>query len=190
MKCFPVFTCSTDRDCYGNGYCKTKVCICLPDYEYALDCSVYGCKFFKLNCSFKYITNQRKKVFLNSSLEDYLFSWSSMIVHLRNKINQTKVFFINKKLKKSFYFLTCILPNHTPHEITKEFWKNRQFKNITAGFLLRCQHSLQWEICLICHWNIDSWKQKLSFGYVMVTKSNQKNHLDTTQTTFSKDNNY
>ena len=174
MKCFPVFTCSTDRDCYGNGYCKTKVCICLPDYEYALDCSVYGCKFFKLNCSFKYITNQRKKVFLNSSLEDYLFSWSSMIVHLRNKINQTKVFFINKKLKKSFYFLTCILPNHTPHEITKEFWKNRQFKNITAGFLLRCQHSLQWEICLICHWNIDSWKQKLSFGYVMVTKSNKK----------------
>ena len=33
-------------------------------------------------------------------------------------------------------------------------------------------------------------KQKLSFVYVMVSKYNQKNHLDTTQTTFSENNNY
>ena len=61
-----------------------------------------------------------------------------------------------------------------PHEITKEFWKDSHFENVRADFLLRCQNSLRWEICLICHWNIDSWKQKLSLGCVMVPKSNQK----------------
>ena len=30
-------------------------------------------------------------------------------------------FFINEKFKKIFHFFTCILPNHVPHEITKEF---------------------------------------------------------------------
>ncbi len=83
-------------------------------------------------------------------------------------------FFINEKLKKKSYFFTCILPDYVPHEITKEFWKNCHFENMTAGFLLRCQSSLRWEICMICHWNISSWKQKLSFGYVMVPKNNQK----------------
>ena len=45
---------------------------------------------------------------------------------------------------------------------------------MTAGFLLKCQNSLWWEICLICHWNIDSWKEKLSFWYVMVLKNNKR----------------
>ena len=82
---------------------------------------------------------------------------------IRQKFYQ---FFINKKFKKILYFLICILPNYAPHEITKEFWKNSQFENMMTDFLLRCQNSLRWEICLICHWNIDSWKQKLSFGCV------------------------
>ena len=90
---------------------------------------------------------------------------------IRQKIHQ---FFINKKLKKIFHLFTCILPNYVPHKITKCFWKNSQFEYMMAGFLLSCHNSLRWEICLICHWNIDSWKQKLSFGYVMVQKSNQK----------------
>ena len=37
-------------------------------------------------------------------------------------------YFINKKLKKPFYFLSCILPNYVPHEITKEFWKKNKIK--------------------------------------------------------------
>ena len=53
-------------------------------------------------------------------------------------------FFINKKLKKIFYIFTCILPNYVPHEITKEFWKNSHFENITAGFILRSQNLLWW----------------------------------------------
>ena len=90
-------------------------------------------------------------------------------------------------MKKIPYFFTCILPNYVPHEITKIFWKNSQFENMIAGFLLRWQNSLRWEICLISHCIIDSWKQNLSFGYVMVQKRNQKKHLDATKTTFSKD---
>ena len=83
-------------------------------------------------------------------------------------------FFINEKFKKIFYSFTYILPNYVPLEFTKEFWKNSHFENVRADFLLRCQNSLRWDICLICHWNIDSLKQKLSFGYVMVPKNNQK----------------
>ena len=90
---------------------------------------------------------------------------------IRQKFYQ---FFINEKFKKLLYFFICILPNYVPHEITKDFWKNSHFENVRADFLLRCQNSLRWEICLICHWNIDSWKQKLSFVYVMVSKYNQK----------------
>ena len=42
---FPlVFTCKNDKDCYGHGYCKARICECLPNYEYAQDCSHYGCK--------------------------------------------------------------------------------------------------------------------------------------------------
>ena len=65
-------------------------------------------------------------------------------------------FFINEKLKNLIYFFTCILPNYMPHEITKEFWENSHFQNMTACFLQRCQNSLRWEKLLICHWNIFS----------------------------------
>ena len=59
------------------------------------------------------------------------------------------------------------------HDISKDFLKNSHFENMTAGFLLRCKNSLWWEISLICHWNNDSWNQKLSFVYVMVPKNYQ-----------------
>ena len=40
------------------------------------------------------------------------------------------------------------------HESLKELWKNSHFENLRTGFLLRCQNSLRWEICLICCWNV------------------------------------
>ena len=63
------------------------------------------------------------------------------------------------------------------HDIIKEFWKNMHFENMTAGFPLGCQNSLRKEIRLICHRNIDSWKQN-------------KHDVDTMLTTFCKNNNY
>ena len=54
----------------------------------------------------------------------------------------------------------------------KRIWKISHFENMTDGLLQRNQISLRWEICLICHWNIDSWKQKMFFRYVMDPKNN------------------
>ena len=72
--------------------------------------------------------------------------------------------FITKKFKNRFYFFTCILPDYVSNDSPKEFKKNKHFENMRAVFHLRCQNPLRWEIRLICHWNIDSWKQNLSFG--------------------------
>ena len=39
------FTCKNDKDCHEpNGYCHVGECKCLPNYEFELDCSMYGCK--------------------------------------------------------------------------------------------------------------------------------------------------
>ena len=81
--------------------------------------------------------------------------------------------FFDKKIWNFVYFFTCILPNHMAHNILKDFLKKSLFANMTAGFLLTCQKSLRREISLICHWNIDSLKQKLSFVYGMVPKYDQ-----------------
>ena len=51
------------------------------------------------------------------------------------------------------------------HESSKEFWKSKHFESIRAVLLLRCQNQLGWEISLICYWNINSLRQKFSFGY-------------------------
>ena len=52
-----VFTCKTDKDCYGNGYCHangrgSRECKCLANYEYAQDCSHHGCKYIKQTFAF------------------------------------------------------------------------------------------------------------------------------------------
>ena len=65
------------------------------------------------------------------------------------------------------------LPDYVGHQSLKDFFLNSHFENMTAGFLLRCQNTLRREICLICHWNIDSWKQKLFITYVIVPKNDQ-----------------
>ena len=44
--------------------------------------------------------------------------------------------------EKTFHLFTCILPKYVPHEITREFWKNIHFENMTAGFLLMFPNSL------------------------------------------------
>ena len=49
----------------------------------------------------------------------------------------------------AFYLIMCFMKS------PQNFEKIVILKK--ADFLLRCQNSLQWEICLICHWNIDSW---------------------------------
>ena len=68
-----------------------------------------------------------------------------------------------------FIFFTCFLPDYMAHDIRKEFWKNVHFENMPAVFLLRCP----WELSWICHWNIDSWKQKMLFVHVIVPKNDQ-----------------
>ena len=71
------------------------------------------------------------------------------------------------KVQKLFNFFTCILLDYVVINSLKNFEKISIFDNMTAVFLLRCQNSLRWEISLVCHWNIDSWKQKMSVGYVI-----------------------
>ena len=78
---------------------------------------------------------------LSSYFKSRFIHLDSYSKRIRQKCCQ---FFIKEKLKKTFYFLTCILPNYVPHEITKEFWKSSHFWNVTACFLLRCQNSLRW----------------------------------------------
>mgnify|MGYP007048378678 CR=1 FL=1 len=52
-------------------------------------------------------------------------------------------FSVMKSSKNKFYFFTCILPDYVAHESPKEFWKNIDFENVRAGFLLRWQNSLR-----------------------------------------------
>ena len=127
-----------------------------------------------INFLYKFLTKGERTLFSKEKVlirKNWYIILDSNSKWIRQKFYQ---FFINEKFKKIFYFFTCILPYYVPHEITKEFWKDSHFEIVRADFLLRCQNSLRWEICLICHWNIDSWKQNVSFVYVMVSKYNQK----------------
>ena len=85
----------------------------------------------------------------------------------------TSLFFSSKISRKCFVFLIYILIDYLVHEISKEFWKHSHFENMRAGFLLRCQNWLRWKKNIICLWNIESLKQKLAFGYVIVPKIGQ-----------------
>ena len=77
--------------------------------------------------------------------------------------------FINEKFGYCVYFLTAF------HLIIwlMTYPKNFEKISILKIWQLGCWNSLQWEITLICHWNIHSWKQKLFFVYVMVPKNDQ-----------------
>ena len=102
----------------------------------------------------------------------YIFKSKNKVCPIENNTNLDSIFYLVKVQKLLLFFylhLTWLLA----HDITKEFWKNSHFENMRAVFLLSCQNSLRWEKSLICHWNIDSWRQKLSFGCVMVPKNNQ-----------------
>jgi hypothetical protein len=48
------------------------------------------------------------------------------------------IFYLVKTSENTLSF-PCILLDYVTHEITKEFWKNGHFENVTAGFLLKCQ---------------------------------------------------
>ena len=74
--------------------------------------------------------------------------------------------FISKKFRKWFYFFTCILPNYLTHESQNEFWKNSQFENTRAGFLLRCQNSLRQNTSKMMHFQ--AWKNKDFIQYLVV----------------------
>ena len=91
--------------------------------------------------------------------------------------NMTKVnwkFSLMKSSKKHFIFLPAFyLIMWLMISVTKEFKKNSHLENTTAGFLLKCQTSLRYEISLIYHWNIDSMKQDWSFVHAMVPKNDQ-----------------
>ena len=54
-------------------------------------------------------------------------------VHKKYDSSKLKIF-INEKFQKNIQFFTCILPNNVAHDITKEFWKNSHFENMTAVF--------------------------------------------------------
>ena len=41
------FTCDVDEDC-NKGYCENGECVCLDDYNYKIDCSLYGCKYIDI----------------------------------------------------------------------------------------------------------------------------------------------
>ena len=110
----------------------------------------------------------------NSTQLSGLFLSKSKYRPVRKKYDSFKLkIFINKKFWKPFYFFTCIWPDYVAHDITKEFWKNSNFENMTAGFLLRCQNWLRYEISLIWHWNINLLKQNWSFVYVKVPNDDQ-----------------
>ena len=61
----PDYTCKIDADCSGNGYCQASVCICNANYEYAVDCSIYGCKYLTNIHSLLTIMTSPCNIFLN-----------------------------------------------------------------------------------------------------------------------------
>ena len=92
----------------------------------------------------------------------------------RLKMSQLSILFLSyENLRKCFILFTYIPIDYLVHEITKEYWKNSHFGNMRAGFLLKYQNSLRCKISLICLWNIESLKQKLAFGYLIVPKTGQ-----------------
>ena len=62
------------------------------------------------------------------------------LVKKDTKFNQ--VFFLIKSSEIILIFLPEFLPDYMAHDITKQFWKNIHFENMTAGFILRYENLL------------------------------------------------
>ena len=85
------------------------------------------------NCTFMSFLLQHR-VFYDTvvvfSVESYCRVLLKMYSLFRFKSHRSKFKnFINEKVKKWFYFFTCILPGYVPHESSKEFLKNINLKN-------------------------------------------------------------
>ena len=89
-------------------------------------------------------------LWLKTSSVSLIFIFAA-IKHLSFKIkvctleNNTNLNSISGLIKGSWIvffflllFLAWILTDYVAHDITKVFWKNSHFENMTAGFLLRC----------------------------------------------------
>ena len=71
-------------------------------------------------------------------------------------------------------FFTYILSNYVAHDIIKEFSKNSHFEIMTAGFVLRCQNSLQQTTIEIMHfqgWQIYIFTNIAPVIVIVLTKS-------------------
>ena len=60
-------------------------------------------------------------------------------------------FFINEKLKQTSHFFSSILRNYGSNEITKEYWKNIHFENMTAVYT-----SFNWDMINIKIWQMEN----------------------------------
>ena len=114
-----------------NSDCKT--CKILTSVVYFLDrdLPVLCCEFFQFPC--KIVPN------------------SVNIDSCTKNMTQFNCKFLLMRSSKKMLFFTRIFPYYVAHDITKEFWKNNHYENTTAGFLLRCQNSLRYDISLIYH---------------------------------------
>ena len=75
--------CKNDKDCYGNGYCQARKCKCLDNYEYAHDCSHYGCKYIQQN--FVFLST------VSSKVPKHIFTYCA-----GPKLNQNSFFQVKK----------------------------------------------------------------------------------------------
>ena len=94
-----------------------------------------------------------KKIRIHSFGNDDLYKdWE-----LENNTNLNPFFYLIKSSEIEFISFTCILPDYMAHSISKEFWKNSHFKNMTAGFLRRCKNLLRWIAPKMMHFR--PWKK-------------------------------
>ena len=67
-------------------------------------------------------------------LFDLLKAWKVLFELKCGNLKSTqnwKNFLFNKKFGNCLYFFTCIWPDYIAHDMTKEFWKNSFFENMT-----------------------------------------------------------
>ena len=77
---------------------------------------------------------------------------------LKNNTNLNPIFCLVKSSKLILFF-TCITPDYMGVDIDKEIWKNTHCKNMTAGFLQRCQNLLRRFTPEMIHFQ--AWKKEI-----------------------------